>query len=221
MKSGNPRQNSTIRSNRLMFAGFLLIAAAAASLPLYSVSSASLRRATEKSDRNVSSANTERTRLSLPTVRNSLAFGTFFGMPPAPPTLQTFESPGCTNPKVSFDLGQTVCAKIVGAPQPFNGRASAKIGWVSPYGSLAQGADISSDPQTGTYIIPAAATQTFTDVGGGTVTVDNRGVWTLGLYSTADGSQIATTDFTVHDPAKAYVDLSVPQSLTANDFQVF
>lgn len=126
--------------------------------------------------------------------------------------IQTY-APGCIIPKVSFNLGETVCAKITGAAQPANGRPSTRVGWVSPYGSVAQGGNITSDPQQATYAIPATATQTFTDIGGGTTTIDNRGVWRLGVYSALDGSLIETVPFTVHDPTKQFVDLAVYQSV--------
>jgi uncharacterized repeat protein (TIGR01451 family) len=128
-------------------------------------------------------------------------------------TIETFAS-DCTTPKTDFDLGETVCAKISGAPLPVDGRAARRIGWVSPYGSLAQGAEITMDPQNGTYLIPATQTQTFTDSGGGTVVVDNRGTWTVNTFSTADGSLKTSANFTVHDPATPYVDLSVGQSVS-------
>jgi uncharacterized repeat protein (TIGR01451 family) len=135
--------------------------------------------------------------------------------------ITTYASPGCSTPKASFNLGETVCAKITGATQPDgDGRAQTRIGWVSPYGSLAQGAQITSDPQIGSYVIPATATQTFTDAGGGTATIDNRGVWRLGIFSALDGSLISYVEFTVHDPAKPYVDLSVHQSITTSETDV-
>jgi len=127
--------------------------------------------------------------------------------------IETFAS-DCTTPKTDFDLGETVCAKITGAPLGEVDRAARRIGWVSPYGSLAQGADIATDPQNGTYLIPSTQTQTFTDSGGGTVVVDNRGTWTVNTYSTADGSLRTSANFTVHDPDTPYVDLSVGQSVS-------
>ena len=143
--------------------------------------------------------------------------------PPVAESIATFEvvSGVCTaNPKDSFDLGETVCAKITGASLGTVDRAANRIGWVSPYGSLAQGADITTDPQTGLYVIPSAATQTFTDTGGAIVTVDNRGTWSVGIYSASDGSQRETARFTVHDPAKAFVDISVNQSVNISGFEV-
>jgi uncharacterized repeat protein (TIGR01451 family) len=135
-------------------------------------------------------------------------------------SLQTFAyvAGNCTTtPKVSFNLGERVCATITGAGQPANGRATTRIGWVSPYGSLAKGTEIVSNPQSAFYDVPNSATQTFTDEGGGTVTVDNRGQWRLCLLSALDGSLIESTNFTVHDPAKAFVDLSVHQSTSVQE----
>ncbi len=138
-------------------------------------------------------------------------------------SLRTFEytAGSCTTtPKVSFNLGETVCAKIIGAGQPVDSRATTRVGWVSPYGSLTQGAEIVSDPQTSTYAIPITATETFTDAGGGSTTVDNRGVWRLILQSASDGSLIESTDFTVHDPTREFVDLSLHQSETLQESDV-
>ncbi len=143
--------------------------------------------------------------------------------PPPPETIATFEVVAgicTTNAKNSFNLGETVCAKITGADLGADGRAARRIGWVSPYGSLAQGAEITTDPQNGFYVIPSTATQTFTDAGGGTVTVDNRGTWRVGLSSAADGSLREAAFFTVHDPAKAFVDLSVNQAVGVVESQV-
>lgn len=135
-------------------------------------------------------------------------------MPQSPETLTTYEYPGCTVPKNSFNLGETVCVKVTGAPLGTVDRAASGIAWVSPYGSLTQGASIVTDPQTGSYPVPLAATQDFTDVGGSTVTVDNRGVWRIYLINAGDASVRAVTSFTVRDPAKAFVDLSVTQGVT-------
>jgi uncharacterized repeat protein (TIGR01451 family) len=165
---------------------------------------------------------TENSRATSSVVSNSSSYKTgtfpyqpFLPAPPAAETIETFAS-DCTTPKTDFDLGQTVCAKITGAPLGSGGRAAVRIGWVSPYGSLAQGADITTDPQTGSYVIPTSQTQTFTDSGGGTVVADNRGTWTIGTYSAGDGSRRVTAEFTVHDPATAYADLTVNQA-TSND----
>ena len=165
----------------------------------------------------------EASRISAPLFMRNFPFATSFlplAPPPAGESIETFAYPGCTVPKVSFDLGETVCAIITGAPLGDPDRAARRLAWVSPYGSVAQGADIISDPQTGTYVIPGTATQTFTDAGGGTVTVDNRGKWRIYLSSNADNSLRTETTFTVHDPAKAFVDLSANQSVSTEGSEV-
>jgi uncharacterized repeat protein (TIGR01451 family) len=143
-----------------------------------------------------------------------------FVMPQGPgESIVTYDST-CTNLKSSFNLGETVCAIVTGAPLGTVDRAARRIAWVSPYGSLTQGAEITTDPQTGYYLIPTAATQTFTDDGGGMVTVDNRGTWRIYLTSAGDGSVRSATSFTVHDPAKAFVDLSILQAVSTAESQV-
>jgi uncharacterized repeat protein (TIGR01451 family) len=69
-------------------------------------------------------------------------------------------------------------------------------------------------------MIPATALQTFTDSGGGTVIVDNRGVWTLEVFSGTDASFIFAANFTVHDPAKQFVDLSLHHSTGTSESDV-
>ncbi|HYU99474.1 MAG TPA: hypothetical protein VE977_11640, partial [Pyrinomonadaceae bacterium] len=155
----------------------------------------------------------EATRISNQILRKSfpLASSLLPVLPQAGESITTFDE-SCTTPTNSFDLGQKVCAIISGASLGADGRAARRIAWVSPYGSVTQGAEIISDPQTGYYQIPATATQTFTDEGGGTLTVDNRGKWRIYITSAADNSLRTETTFTVHDPAKAFVDLNIGQS---------
>ncbi len=154
--------------------------------------------------------------------KKSVAVPTSFAMllPQSPETIATFEHPGCTVPKNSFNLGETVCAKITNAPLGNVDRAASRIAWVSPYGSLTQGADITTDPQTSSYAIPLAATQDFTDSGGAVVTVDNRGEWRIIVTNAGDASARSEATFTVHDPAKAFVDISVHQAVTIEASQV-
>lgn len=210
MKIRNNRRQNVIRPITLV--GVLIIVAAAMVGPIYSVRSSSVRRAMAPT------VGLETNRTSSSTVSSSgshksgsFAFQPFLLAPPAPETVVTFAS-DCTTPKTDFDLGETVCAQISGAPLGSPDRAAARIGWVSPYGSLAQGADITTDPQNGTYLIPTTPTQTFTDSGGSVVVVDNRGTWRISTFSTADGSLRSSAFFTVHDPATPNADLSVNQT---------
>jgi uncharacterized repeat protein (TIGR01451 family) len=197
--------------------GVLIIAAGAVLGPIYSVQSssslgvASRTKASKQADRShpaVAAAST-----SFTGVMNLLS------PLPAGEGIVTYEST-CTTPTDSFNLGDTVCAIVSGAPLG-GSRPARRIAWVSPYGSLTQGSTITSDPQTFFYQIPANATQTFTDVGGGTVIVDNRGVWKVATQSNLDGSAaFKGVSFTVHDPQKAFVDLAVSQDPTSAESNV-
>src|SRR5437016_4606956 len=198
MKKQTQRRSIATRRHSLILFGVFAVAAAAVTLPLYSVRSSPARpgaasayagtKAMQSGQIGSLSANglgpsSLRTLLSAPQASSE--------------TIETFAS-DCTTPQTDFNLGATVCAKISGAPLPVDGRAQRRIGWVSPYGSLAQGADITTDPQNGTYQIPTTQKQTFTDSGGGTVVVDNRGTWSVNTFSAADGSRRASAYFTVH-----------------------
>lgn len=206
MKNGNRR--ATTRINSALLIGVFFILAAVVAVPVYTTKSAaqSLKAA----------AGSSSIRFFTPFSSAMSPLSSFWLLPnPQAPAemIETFAS-DCITPKTDFDLGETVCAKITGAPLAVDDRAQRRIGWVSPYGSLAQGAEITTDPQNGTYLIPTDQTQTFTDSGGGTVVVDNRGTWTVNTFSAADGSLKTSANFTVHDPATPYVDLSVGQSVS-------
>jgi uncharacterized repeat protein (TIGR01451 family) len=200
--------------------GLFIIGVALVTVPFYTASSASSPGKVYVAPKAIS-----RQSVDSPTVQHRIlpaSDTTKYGMPlilPPPPAVEsmaTFDGT-CTTPQDSFNLGDTVCVKVTGAPLGSDGRAARRIGWVSPYGSLAQGADVTTDPQNGTYLIPASQTQTFTDDGGGTVVVDNRGTWNVNTYYTGDGSLRASASFTVHDPATAYVDLTVNQGAAQQD----
>lgn len=214
------RKITRIKPTVFVFLSVLAVVAAVVAAPVYSgraSGSSSLQRFFAGLSARTDASGAMKTETAP--ARWSSVLSTVFA--PAPPAIGlTTYAADCTTPKSSFNLGETVCAKITGATLFANGRATTRIGWVSPYNSLAQGAAITTDPQTGTYSIPATPTQTFTDVGGGSITVDNRGVWTLGLYSALDGSFIQGVNFTVHDPAKEFVDLSVNQAASFSEGEV-
>jgi len=200
-------------------------------IPLFSSSSASSSNVTVKSSAPAAksgpgpvSTQPGKAGLSSQWLRGAPLSSFIAFMPQGPgESIATFEVVAgvCTaTPKNSFNLGETVCAVITGASLGADGRAANRIGWVSPYDSLAQGAEITTDPQTSTYLIPTTPTQTFTDAGGGTVTVDNRGTWSVGVYSQYNGSLREAALFTVHDPAKAFVDLNVSQAVGTDEGSV-
>ncbi len=114
----------------------------------------------------------------------------------------------CTTPKTTFNLGETVCVEVLNAPAPPRPtRPLRRIAWVGPANVKRQQADITTNPQTNSFILPATITSS---VGG--ETVDNRGEWTVVLTGTSDGSAITKAVFTVKDPANAAANLSVSQA---------
>lgn len=224
MKIRNIRQHTQKRFVTLL--GVLIIVAAAMVGPIYSVRSSAFRSRVSSPVAAANGMSAKENRGNSMIASNlksfqsrSTAFRSFLPTPPAAPeTIETFAS-NCTTPKTDFDLGETVCAKISGVPiGPLY--PALRIGWVSPYGSLTQGGNITTDPQNFTYLIPTSQTQTFTDAGGGTVVVDNRGTWSVSTFSRLDGSFRAKADFTVHDPATPYVDLYATQDVSAQESQV-
>src|SRR5438105_4846364 len=217
MKSRNTVRPTVKHLRALTIIASLAIVAAITAAPFYSAQSSSLVAPSAAVLRNPSEAAARPSRLgSLISSNSTNRLSLFTVPPPSPETIQTFAA-DCITPKTDFDLGATVCAKITGAPLGSGGRAATRIGWVSPYGSLAQGADITTDPQNGTYLIPTSQTQTITDSGGGTIVVDNRDTSSINTYYTGDGSLRASAYFTVPDHATPYVDLAVHQSATQQD----
>src|SRR5262249_53381204 len=85
-------------------------------------------------------------------------------------TITTFAA-DCVTAKTDFNLGDTVCVKVTG------GLGAARLNWVARTGSVVQTNDITSDPQTFTFTIPATNTTTVSGIGVDDVTADDRGVW--------------------------------------------
>src|SRR5215470_20177337 len=115
-------------------------------------------------------------------------------------SIATF-APGCTTPKSSFNLGDSVCAVETGAPSFFV--PLRFFLWVAPDNTVFQfGPAITSSPENNTITIPA--TGQFAQVGTWSVkSVDNFG----------NGYAIAR--FVVSNPASAAVDLSVFELIPA------
>lgn len=112
---------------------------------------------------------------------------------------------GCTNPDV-FCLGETVTAVVTNAPLR-EGFRERRILWGAPDGSVPQVVDVTTDPQTDSYLLPTDGI--FAQVGTWTVrTINNRG----------GGVVVAT--FEVGDPTQPSADLQItmtgPTSVTAN-----
>ncbi|MEN3331059.1 MAG: hypothetical protein V7641_424 [Blastocatellia bacterium] len=103
-------------------------------------------------------------------------------------------SSDCQTPQSSFQLGQTACARVSGAPL-----SNRRFIWVAPDGSVARVAPVTSDPDTDTFALPTSGQ--FAQVGVWKVkTIDNRGV----------GHVSAT--FSALSPTEPNADLEVTKS---------
>lgn len=117
-------------------------------------------------------------------------------------TIAIFAS-NCTTPKTSFNLGETVCAKVVGAPVG-GFFVQRRFQWANVEPLVVRQDDISLDPQTDSFTLPTTNTSVIANH-----TIDNRGTWRVNVMDTSDGSVRATAFFSVHNPASAAVDLEV------------
>lgn len=125
---------------------------------------------------------------------------------PGDEQIETFAS-DCTTPKTDFNLGETICVKVTGAPV-----FGHRFNWGHPDGVLARDLDISSATQTDTLVIPA------TSVIGGE-TRSNRGTWRISATD-FDAIPRSVAYFTLHDPDTPTGDLNVYKFLNGGDTQV-
>lgn len=128
------------------------------------------------------------------------------------PAISTYDAT-CTTPKTSFVLGETVCAKASGVA--VNTSFPNRISWSDAEGFIRESADITADPQTDTFTLPA----TQTSVIGGT-TVDNRGTWRAN-FTRSSGRSIAVAPFTVSDPLLPAADVSVQKFQRDANTQIY
>lgn len=105
-------------------------------------------------------------------------------------SIATYESANCTTPKSSWNLGETACAKVMGAPD------DRRIAWVAPNGLIAQTSNSFSGSSSDSYSIPT--TGDFAQVG----------TWTVQTID-AMGSGNSSAEFVVRDPNNANVDLAI------------
>ncbi|MCA1614787.1 MAG: PxKF domain-containing protein [Acidobacteria bacterium] len=102
-----------------------------------------------------------------------------------------------------------------GARLGVGGNAARRVNWVARTGSVVLTGDVTSDPQSFTFSLPSTETTLIMDEGGGTVTVDNRGVWKVYISDAAEAAFRTGATFTVTAPTP-YVDLQVSQSATTS-----
>jgi uncharacterized repeat protein (TIGR01451 family) len=137
--------------------------------------------------------------------------------PPAPPdpageTITTYAA-DCVTPRTTFALGETVCAKVTNAP--LGDRPRRRFSWVNSAGYILRLADITTDPQTDSFTLPADAVATLDGQ-----SIDNRGQWAIRTEDTAEISVIAVTYITVRDPDNPAADLAVTNLVRPGAAQV-
>lgn len=108
-------------------------------------------------------------------------------------------APDCLTPKTDFVLGDIVCARATGL-------VGFRFAWQDAAGYIEQKTDITTDPQTDTFQLPATQTSVIDGV-----IVDNRGQWRVNAI-TSRSSVKRSTFFIVKDPAAPVVDLSITKS---------
>src|SRR6266496_230644 len=117
--------------------------------------------------------------------------------PPPPETIETFAA-DCTTHQSAFVLGDTVCAKLSGGPLSVIPR---KFSWVSPDNIVQQTTNVTTDPQTDTFTLPAVNPN-----------IDYRGVWRVNSINAIRSSVRTSAFFTVSDPAAPAVNLAIYKS---------
>lgn len=129
--------------------------------------------------------------------------------PPFAETVTVFAS-DCATPSSSFSLGDTVCAKVAGAPA-----GKRKLVVSTSYGAIVESVDITSDPQTFSFTLPSTASSPVGDTTG-----DNRGSWRVLLLDSSEPVIIAAASFVVHDPAQVVADLVVYKFLSTAETEL-
>ena len=105
------------------------------------------------------------------------------------PTLSTYAS-GCTTPKTSFNLGETVCVKVFGLSNdewPYR-----RVQLATPDGFALQRFNVIDNSQQNTYVLPATETQSS-----GGETIRHLGTWAVSLID-PDANLKTTVQITVH-----------------------
>ena len=124
--------------------------------------------------------------------------------PPPPETVSIYES-DCTTAATEFELGQTLCAKVTGAPTPLRTtQVLRRLNIVTPDGYIVSEANVTGNDETVIFTLPTDQTSEISGE-----TKDNRGQWSASSTTTTNGRAVVSTPFTVKDPANPAVDLVV------------
>jgi len=128
-------------------------------------------------------------------------------------SIMTVSSSDCQTPQSTWQLGQSACARVTGAPI-----GTRRIIWVAPDGTVAQVAPVASDPASDTYAIPTSGD--FAQVGIWKVkTIDNRGVGRVSATFSVLSPTAPNADLTItkSGPAQVTAGSSVTYTLTATN----
>ncbi len=118
----------------------------------------------------------------------------------------TIHRQDCTTPATDFNLGETVCAKLTGAP--VGTRIRRRLAIVNPAGLVVAKANVISNPQSLTLALPADAISTYEQN-----TVDNRGTWRVNNLSTENAGVKTGATFVLRDPSVPVASLSITKNL--------
>lgn len=103
----------------------------------------------------------------------------------------------CSTPKTTFNLGETVCARV-------DGLVRYRLAWIDPDGFVMDRADVTSDPQLESFALPGTPQSSI----GGVFIANNLGTWRATAITSRNSAQ-SSAFFTVRDPANVRVDLAV------------
>ena len=195
---------ASVRFNYPTLIAIFIFAIAAFAAPLRSVNSGSLIP-TPKSD-DTKSAVAAKT--SLFARWGNLSSRGSLAAPLAVPLAETVATfaVDCVTPKTSFVLGETVCVQVAAD--------SGSVAFIDPAVLVESRVAITSNPQTATFTLPTAATQTRSEYTP-QLTFDNRGRWQVFVQDAAGDVQYAI-GFMVHDPQATIADLQVSKSPIAD-----
>lgn len=118
---------------------------------------------------------------------------------PVPETLETFAA-DCSTTKTNFVLGETVCARVSGAP----GFSIQAFYWSNASNFLVQNSPILTASQDDTFVLPSTPTSPV-----GVFTANNRGTWKITAAGIDDAVARAIAFITVRSAAAPAADLSV------------
>ncbi|HKP72587.1 MAG TPA: immunoglobulin-like domain-containing protein, partial [Pyrinomonadaceae bacterium] len=194
------------------FAAFCLVAGLVATALLTTPSSASFGRLPAAVAGQPGATATGQTRETRRASTGALPlFGALIS-PLVDESIETYAA-DCTTPKTTFSLGETVCAKVVGAP--IGSPVQRRFVWAANSGNTVRTANILTPVQTDLYTLPSTPTSTINGL-----TIDNRGKWRVNINDTSEGAVRASAFFIVRDPAKPTVNLSVNQTIAVADAEV-